>query len=177
MKIYLGCTVRGDRSTLDVVRHIASRLTGLGHEVLTLHLLADDVDGDERVHTSREVYERDLAWVESCDVLIAEASGSSYGVGFEVGYVLGRSDVTGQHVLLLYDDARRTAVSRLIARTGQTAYVFYRKDRHDVISRLISGLTNAHGRVFAYESIADVDAALTSLPALRPSSSIRTSAE
>jgi len=47
-------------------------------------------------------------------VLVAEASGSSYGVGFEVGYVLGRAAATGQKVVLLYDTARRHAVSRLL---------------------------------------------------------------
>jgi hypothetical protein len=47
-------------------------------------------------------------------VLVAEASGSSYGVGFEVGYVLGRARTTGQRVVLLYHAARREAISRLI---------------------------------------------------------------
>jgi hypothetical protein len=47
-------------------------------------------------------------------VLVAEASGSSYGVGFEVGYVLGRAQASGQRVVLLYDITRRDKVSRLI---------------------------------------------------------------
>ena len=47
-------------------------------------------------------------------MLVAEASGSSYGVGFEVGYVLGRAQASGQRVVLLYDTARRDKVSRLI---------------------------------------------------------------
>jgi hypothetical protein len=34
--------------------------------------------------------------------LVAEAFGSSYGVGFEVGYVIGRAASTGQRVVLLY---------------------------------------------------------------------------
>jgi hypothetical protein len=45
---------------------------------------------------------------------VAEASGSTYGVGFEVGYVLGQASRTGQRVLLLYDRNRRHAISRLI---------------------------------------------------------------
>jgi hypothetical protein len=65
------------------------------------------------------VFQRDLEWLTSCDVLVAEASGSSYGVGFEVGYVLGRAQTTGQRVILLYDTARRDKVSRLI--TGNDA--------------------------------------------------------
>ena len=87
----------------------------MGHTVLTRHLLADGVDEAESGLSEREVFERDIRWLESADLLVAEASGSSYGVGFEVGYVLGRSDATRQRVLLLYDRARRPLVSRLIA--------------------------------------------------------------
>jgi hypothetical protein len=52
---------------------------------------------------------------------VAEASGSSYGVGFEVGYVLGRAKTTGQRVVLLYDRSRRGAISRLIAGNCHTS--------------------------------------------------------
>ena len=74
-----------------------------GHTVLTRHLLDDNVDSAESILTEREVFARDMQWLNGADLLIAEASGSSYGVGFEVGYVLGRSDITDQRVLLLYD--------------------------------------------------------------------------
>lgn len=140
MKIYLGCTVRGDRGALDVARHINARLAERGHEVLTTHLLLDDVEGVERSLADQEVYLRDLAWLDACDVLVAEASGSSYGVGFEVGYVVGRA-----------------------SQTGQRAIVLYRRDRHDAVSRLISGLTGEHVHVFPYDTLADVDDALAAV--------------
>jgi nucleoside 2-deoxyribosyltransferase len=115
MRIYLACTVRGDRSGLEAARLAATRLTALGHEVLTTHLLHDDVDRAEADRPECEVFARDVAWLESCDALVAEASGSTYGVGFEVGYVLGRATASGQKVCLLYDGARRNSVSRLIS--------------------------------------------------------------
>ena len=114
MKIYLACTVRGDRGGVAAGRAICERLQRAGHEVLTTHLLADNVDAAEGRLTERDVYERDLDWLTHCDVLVAEASGSSYGVGFEVGYVLGRAAASGQRVVLLYDRGRRGAISRLI---------------------------------------------------------------
>jgi nucleoside 2-deoxyribosyltransferase len=89
-------------------------LEAAGHAILTKHLLEDNVDGAESALTERAVYERDIAWLEACDVLIADASGSSFGVGFEVGYVLGRSDRTDQRVVLLYRADRRDRISRLI---------------------------------------------------------------
>ena len=114
MNIYLACTVRGDRGGVLAGRAICERLEHHGHEVQTKHLLADNVETAESKLTETGVFRRDLEWLTACDVLVAEASGSSYGVGFEVGYVLGRARASGQRVVLLYDVARRDKVSRLI---------------------------------------------------------------
>jgi hypothetical protein len=144
VKIYLACTVRGDRGGVAAGRAICARLQERGHEVLTTHLLRDDVEQAESRLSAAEVFARDLEWLTSCDLLVAEASGSSYGVGFEVGYVLGRAASTGQRVLLLYDHARR-----------------------DAISRLIAGNHDRHCSTYAYASIEDLlaflDRALASL--------------
>lgn len=128
MKVYLACTVRGDRGGVAAGRAICALLQRHGHEVLTTHLLDDDVDEAESALAASDVFRRDLAWLERCDLLVAEASGSSYGVGFEVGYVLGRARETGQRVILLYDAARRDRVSRLIAGNcdGRCATFAYR---------------------------------------------------
>ncbi len=119
MTIYLACTVRGDRGGVLAGRAICERLQHNGHRVLTTHLLADNVETAESQITEVEVFRRDLEWLAACDLLVAEASGSSYGVGFEVGYVLGRAATSGQRVILVYDTARRNQVSRLI--TGNDA--------------------------------------------------------
>jgi len=115
LRIYLACTVRGERAGVLAGRLICERLQIHGHEVLTTHLLADDVERAEAALTEAQVYQRDIGWLSRCDVLVAEASGSSYGVGFEVGYVIGQARQTGQRVLQVYDAARQHAVSRLIA--------------------------------------------------------------
>jgi nucleoside 2-deoxyribosyltransferase len=114
MTIYLACTVRGDRGGVAAGRAICDRLQRLGHEVLTTHLLADDIEESESMLAAADVYRRDLGWLQGCDVLVAEASGSSYGVGFEVGYVLSRAETSGQRVVVLYNVARRDAVSRVV---------------------------------------------------------------
>jgi 2'-deoxynucleoside 5'-phosphate N-hydrolase len=125
MNIYLACTVRGDRGAVSALRGVADLLERHGHIVLTRHLLDDDVDRAESELSERDVFERDLRWLDGADLLIAEASGSSYGVGFEVGYVLGRAAQTGQRVLLLYDAARRSHVSRLIAGNAHKSCTTY----------------------------------------------------
>ena len=95
-------------------RASCERLQHHGHDVLTTHLLADDVDDAESQLTEGQVFRRDIEWMSECDVLVAEASGSSYGGGFEVGYVLGGARTNGQRVVLVYDASRRPSISRLI---------------------------------------------------------------
>lgn len=134
VKIYLACTVRGDRGAVAALRQVANLLEGAGHIVLTRHLLDDDVDASESALTERDVFVRDMEWLTSADVLIADASGSSYGVGFEVGFVLGRSDRTDQRVLLLYNAARQSSISRLIVGTKHphcTVHAY--RDAHDLL--------------------------------------------
>jgi len=53
------------------------------------------------------------------DILVAEASGSTYGVGFEVGYIVGRAPQTGQRAYVIYDARREHEVSRMLS--GNTA--------------------------------------------------------
>jgi nucleoside 2-deoxyribosyltransferase len=137
MRVYLACTVRGSRLAIDTARHIRDVLESLGHTVLTGHLLEDDVDLAESALADGAIFERDVEWLEQADVLVAEASGSSFGVGFEVGYTLARAPETGKRVLLLYDASRR-----------------------DAISRMIAGNTSPYCRVLGYRSAGEIDAFL-----------------
>jgi hypothetical protein len=137
MTIYLACTVRGDRGGVLAGRAICERLEHHGHHVQTRHLLADDVEAAESTITEGEVFRRDMEWLTACDVLVAEASGSSYGVGFEVGYVLGRAHASGQRVALLYDAARRDKVSRLITGNEHPACTTFAYGSIDALTAFI----------------------------------------
>jgi nucleoside 2-deoxyribosyltransferase len=121
VKIYLACTVRGDRGAVAALRRLSDDLEAAGHVVLTRHLLDDGVESAEAALSERQVYERDIQWLNAADLLIADASGSSFGVGFEVGWVLANSDRTRQRVLLLYRADRRNQISRLIVGNAHPA--------------------------------------------------------
>jgi 2'-deoxynucleoside 5'-phosphate N-hydrolase len=55
------------------------------------------------------VYTRDTRWIQESDILIAEISVPSHGVGYEIGYTLG----LGKPVLAIYQQARN--VSKMIS--------------------------------------------------------------
>lgn len=115
MKIYFGFTVAGDRSSIGAARRIVKMLEDQGHEVLTRHLVNDDARDSDRKLGPRGVYSRDVTWLEECDIFIAEVSGSSFGLGFEAGYLLGG---THKPVVLLYRTDAEPRISLMI--TGNT---------------------------------------------------------
>ena len=47
-----------------------------------------DVMEEARHRRRGMVYERDVNWIQNCDVLIAEVSVPSHGVGYEIGFAL-----------------------------------------------------------------------------------------
>ena len=100
------------------------------------------MDRAESALTEAQVYRRDLEWLSQCDVLVAEASGSSYGVGFEVGYLIGRARETRQRVVLVYDAARRHAVSRLITGNCDDACTTF---AYDSLEDLVSFIDREFG--------------------------------
>jgi nucleoside 2-deoxyribosyltransferase len=111
MKIYLGFTVAGNRSSVEAAKKILSALQSMGHEVLTSHLLREDAwDADRRV-PPQEIFARDMKWLAECDIFVAEVSGSSFGLGFETGYLLG---ATAKKTVLFYELAAEHRISLLI---------------------------------------------------------------
>jgi nucleoside 2-deoxyribosyltransferase len=111
MKIYFGFTVAGDRSSIDTARKVVHQLEEMGHEVLTRHLVSDNAWEADRSVSPQDVYRRDMAWLGQCEVFIAEVSGSSFGLGFETGYMLG---ATSKKVVLLYRRDVEQRISLLI---------------------------------------------------------------
>ena len=108
MNIYFSCSLTGGRQDESVYMTIVDHLLEIGHAVPTAHLAHPQVMDLERVVDAREVYERDMAWIETCDALIAEVSTPSHGVGYEIAAALERE----KPVLCCYREG--VAVSKMI---------------------------------------------------------------
>jgi nucleoside 2-deoxyribosyltransferase len=88
MNIYFSCSITGGRKDQAVYEKIVEFLVAKGHQVPTAHLSKASVMEDEKVVGPAEVYQRDVNWVNQCDVLVAEVSTPSHGVGYEVALAL-----------------------------------------------------------------------------------------
>jgi nucleoside 2-deoxyribosyltransferase len=108
MNVYFACSITGGREFEPAYRAIVEALTLDGHEIPTSHLAQPEVVEQERVISPRQVYRRDIAWIENCDALVAEVSVPSHGVGYEIGYALQ----AGKPVFCLYQKDRK--ISKMI---------------------------------------------------------------
>jgi nucleoside 2-deoxyribosyltransferase len=114
MKIYFACSITGGREFEPVYQLITQALTEDAHDVLTAHLAETGVAAQEAGMRPSDVYSRDVNWIRESDVLIAEVSVPSHGVGYEIGFALG----LGKPVLALYQQGRK--VSKMISGNPDT---------------------------------------------------------
>lgn len=108
MNIYFACSITGGRELESTYQQIVAALTADGHEIPTSHLAQSEVMENERGLSPQYVYERDVNWIKNCDVLIAEVSVPSHGVGYEIAFALE----VGKPVLCIHDRGRK--VSKMI---------------------------------------------------------------
>jgi len=111
MKIYFAGSITGGRDDKDVYVQIIEHLKNHG-EVLTEHIgnadLADDGESDK---TDEFVYTRDTDWIRASDVIVAEVTMPSTGVGYE----LGLAEALGKNILCLHRSGSGRTLSRMIS--------------------------------------------------------------
>jgi len=111
MKIYFAGSIRGGRVDASVYQSMIEYLSSFG-EVLTEHVgntsLSDKGDDGP---DDRHIHDRDMAWLSACDLLVAEVSVPSLGVGYELGYAVALN----KPVLCLYRSESGRPLSAMIA--------------------------------------------------------------
>ena len=122
MKIYFAGSIRGGREDAALYLKIIDYLKTYG-EVLTEHVgdpnltdLGDDGPTDKFIH------DRDLEWLQSADVLVAEVTSVSMGVGYEIG----RAVESGKKVLCLFRPESGKNLSAMISGCEDLHLVNYR---------------------------------------------------
>lgn len=108
MNIYFACSITGGRQDEAVYQMLVSSLHDGGHVVPTALLAGAEVMQLEGIVDPADIYARDTAWIRACDLLLAEVSTPSHGVGYEIGYALSLN----KPVLCLHRASRK--VSKMI---------------------------------------------------------------
>jgi hypothetical protein len=111
LKLYFAGSIRGGRSDAAVYEALIVFLRAFG-EVLTEHVGNPDLTekGDDGPN-DRYIHDRDMKWLAACDLVVAEVSVPSLGVGYELGW----ASALGKPVLCLYRPVPGRPLSAMIA--------------------------------------------------------------
>ncbi|TSA37673.1 MAG: nucleoside 2-deoxyribosyltransferase [Porphyromonadaceae bacterium] len=119
MKIYFCGSIRGGRNDAQVYHDLIKYLKTFG-TVLTERIGHLDLV-DEREIPPCQIHDRDITWLKSCDVIIAEVTTPSLGVGYE----LGRAVEMGKPILCLYRKNEDKILSGMISGSHGIVTVVY----------------------------------------------------
>lgn len=109
MNIYFACSITGGRKDERVYQQLVKALLEGGYQVPTAHIADAGVEEMDAREEPLDIYQRDVDWIEDSDLLIAEVTTPSHGVGYEIGYALS----LGKRVLCLHRED--TAISKMIS--------------------------------------------------------------
>ncbi len=108
-KVYFCGSIRGGRSDYriyqELIRHITTYATVLTEHVGDVDITADHGLSDEEIH------DRDMNWLKESDLIIAEVTQNSIGVGYEIG----RAVELGKPVVCLFRPKDGQRLSAMIS--------------------------------------------------------------
>lgn len=132
-KIYFAGSIRGGRDDQELYHAVIQELGKYG-TVLTEHIGLKDLGAEGEQNLSDAfIFERDMDWVAEADLIVAEVSTPSLGVGYE----LGRAEAMGTPILCLYRPTEGKQLSAMVAGNSYVQIEHYQT--FDDVARLFDG--------------------------------------
>lgn len=104
-------SIRGGRDDQELYFSIIKELENFG-TVLTEHIGSKELSAKgETERTNEEIFKRDMDWIRESDVVVAEVTVPSLGVGYE----LGQSESMGKKIICLYREVEGRRLSAMLS--------------------------------------------------------------
>ena len=84
MKIFFAGSIRGGRQLIPTYEHIIRFLRSRNFSILSEHVASLALEKIEARLSEKEIFEKDIGWIEESDCVIAEITVPSIGVGYEI---------------------------------------------------------------------------------------------
>lgn len=135
-KIYFAGAIRGGRENAEIYAQMIKKLKEK-YIVLTEHVGNEKLLSNEKFMTYEQIYERDKAWLDECDVLVAEVSTPSLGIGYELAYV----EKLGKPIICIVKEETGNKLSAMVAGNKNFTIIKYNNlEVLDKVSEIIDGL-------------------------------------
>lgn len=104
MKIYFSGSIAGGREKAQDYAKIANELEKYG-QILDKHVVNPLFSTKNEQLLPKQIYERDVSWIQECDIVIAEVTIPSLGVGYELAY----AERVHKKVVCIYDKTKNVS--------------------------------------------------------------------
>jgi nucleoside 2-deoxyribosyltransferase len=112
MIIYFAGAISGGRADVGHYREIVAALEADGYRVLAGAVAAEHVGPGGEALGACDIFERDVGWLAQADVLVAEVSVPSTGVGYEIATMRYKF---GRPVIALYRPAYTSRCTAMVS--------------------------------------------------------------
>jgi len=134
MKIYFSASIRGGRENATIYKEIIALLQKYG-EVLTEHIGDTELSDQGEKKDVKFIFKRDMLWIEEADIMVADVSTPSIGVGYEIRY----AQELGKKIICLYFLNSPKKISGMIEGNPEIKIINYRAIG-DIIKPLVKEL-------------------------------------
>ena len=135
-KVYFAGSIRGGRVDADLYHRIIEYVQRTD-TVLTEHVGSTKLNLVEQGRSKDAlIYDRDTAWLRECDVVVAECTCPSLGVGYELAY----AEKLGKPCHIFYDKSK-TQLSAML--TGDPYFYIHPYSTEEEIYPVIDELLKA----------------------------------
>ena len=122
MNIYFAGSIRGGRNDKELYAQIIAVLSSFG-KVLTEHIGDKTLSAlGEDGPTDTYIYDRDMEWLKKTDVVVAEVTTPSLGVGYEIA----KAEEWGKKILCIYREVEGRKVSAMISGNNSSTLKVYK---------------------------------------------------
>jgi nucleoside 2-deoxyribosyltransferase len=108
-KVYFCGSIKGGRQDRKIYEELIVHISKYA-KVLTEHIADPSVGIDQHL-SDKEIHDRDISWLRESDLIIAEVTQPSLGVGYEIGRALE----WGKPIIALYRKNNEKKLSAMIA--------------------------------------------------------------
>jgi hypothetical protein len=136
MKIYFSGAIRGGRQNVMIYKQLIEMLDRYG-QVLTEHIGQSNLTGRGETLTDTEIYRRDIEWLERADLIVADVSIPSLGVGYEIA----RAEHLGKKIVCLYHNASENHLSAMIS--GNSNLTVHRYDTPQALDSMLKEMISS----------------------------------
>jgi len=126
--IYFSGSITGGRDDVALYRRIVEALERDGHRVLAGAVASEHVGAAGEPLSARDIFTRDMSWLDEATVVVAEVSTPSTGVGYEIAVARYLRRIP---VICLYRPGRTARCSAMIAGDDGIRLLEYRLETVD----------------------------------------------